>query len=681
MSSANECDAQLLEITRLADVYQSAYNTWNYYVSVYKAEVDRKLIAYNEAEQLLVNTPRAWGPDLGTDNWGVDSGSNTCENTCYGRGASTVQNNFIRYTPSNRTWSHKTFWGNWRYHCYCSEVGGEWNQRYNDTTAAKAAWENATNTYNSWTNGRPNPPTINVQCCSNRVTCPTGTRCEGNIQECRQQIIQKYSQENEAQYQQKELSNRNNIIRIKPVTDSIIQNLNLNLTNLSRNLTNLKSINLNNDINTIINQITTIYNNSKNIYGTMGDLIRDFLNYKNEATRYNAETRDNTTYKNEINTIASTINYSFENARTIYASATDAYGEIRDSYDIVIKDKNNIDAMIKLKDTNDEIIKNINNDITKINNFYSTINQKISTNEEDIKTIEKLNKDSNNLLNTTINSNLTTFNNNNEAARKIFISYGPNSFYIKNATELYNAVKNTATTVTQDINKIKNITNEIKKTSDTLNNDLINFNNLLNIKSKIESIIPSIKNDIETINNFYTSSNDFNVSNDEDVQNLEKIKIDASNFLNNSKIAENINLINNFKDSEDKLLKNFGTNSVFNDKVNETYEKINNITNNNNQNYKNAINTIEDIDNIYLSKKNNFGINYILTNESKIQSDELLLTAIKEDELKKLKELDMELYMEQEMELKNKDSSDYTLYIIIAIVILLIIIVFFVSKK
>lgn len=104
------------------------------------------------------------------------------------------------------------------YNCQCYEINNdEWNQNYKISTDAKTKWEEAQTRETNWVNSRPNPPTINVQCCSNRVTCPSGSRCEGNIQECRQQIIQKFSQENEAQYQQKELSNRNNIIRIKPV--------------------------------------------------------------------------------------------------------------------------------------------------------------------------------------------------------------------------------------------------------------------------------------------------------------------------------------------------------------------------------------------------------------------------------------------------------------------------------
>lgn len=676
MSRASECDAQLREVRRLSDIYQTAYNNWNYYVDEYKRQTKTALKAYDDAELYLISTPRSGNRRQvqGCDWWSGNACQSTCDNE---RSSWSVRG--TRIYPGYECWDSGCWSGasHMKNKCGCYEPDpGEWQSRYTATTLAKTAWEEAQAREKTWVNSRPNPPTINVQCCVNTVTCPAGSRCDGNIQECQLQINQKFSQENEAQLQQNELANRNNIIRIKPVTDSIIQNLNLNLTSLSKNFTNLKSIDPNNDINTNVNKLTNIYNNSKTIYETMGTLIRDFLNYKTEATRYNSDTRANTTYKNEINTLASTINYSFDNARTIYASATDTYGEIRDYYDIMIKDKNNIDAIIKLRDTNDGLIKNINNDITKINNFYSTVNKQISTNEEDIKTIDKLTKDSNNLLNTTINNNLTTFNNNNEAVRKLFGSYGPNSFYLKNATELYNTVKNITTTVTQESDKIKNITNEIKKTSDALNNNLINFNNLLNIKSKIDSIIPSIDNDIGIINDFYTSANDFIVSNDEDVQTLEKIKIDAYNFFNNSKITENIKLINNFKDSADKLLKLFETNSVFNDKVNEIYQNISNITNINNQNYENVIKTIEDINNIYLNKKNKFGIYYILTNESKIQSDELLLAAIKEDELKKLKELEME----QEMELKNRESSDYTLYIIMGIVILLIIIVFFTSR-
>ena len=186
-----------------------------------------------------------------------------------------------------------------------------------------------------------------------------------------------------------------------------------------------------------------------------------------------------------------------------------------------------------------------------------------------------------------------------------------------------------------------------------------------------------IQNDdglILTINNFYTLANDFVISNNEDIKNLEKINIDASTFFNNSKIAENINSINNLKDSAEKLIKNFDNNSLLNDKVNKIYNDINDIVTNGNELYKNVVNTINDINKIYLNKKNKFLSNEIYDNEKKVKSDEEMLRIIQDKEIMNLK-----LEQEQEFQLK-KNQSNTTLYIIIGVALFLIIIAFFATR-
>jgi hypothetical protein len=805
MSSASECQSALNAINTAANTYKSAYDNWDYWVSEYKRQTTLAKQAYDDAEQSLINTPKNWGSNQGWSNWGVDAGRNDCESRCSGMGRHTPRGTFVNTLPSDRRWWGRSWWspccGKYMYDCYCSELNeGEWIQRYKVSTDAKTKWEEAQGRETSHVNSRPNPPVINVQCCINRVTCPVGARCDGNIQECQLQINQKFSQESEEQSRRSEEGYRNDILRIKTATDDIIRNLNNNLSNLNSNLTSLRNINNNRDVNTVTNEINNTFNTAKTTYENMGNLIRDILNFNAQARNFNSNTRNNSPFKTEIGINASSINSNFENARSTYSRATDIYQEIRDINDIITKDKNNIGEMNKLITANNTVIQNINSEITKINNISNEINQKKnSTRDEDVKRIQTLSTESNNILNT-INGYLTTFNSNNEAIRRLFISYGPNSIYLSTATSLNNTVRETAANVIRDINTIKTTNTEIKKISDTLIAELNNYNTLLsnkrnldtlitnfnkeletinnnitsvsniaissendlknveNIKNnilnslnsktikenknliydnrdssdkilknnipnnspfyngaiqivqninniirtneknlentnklyeqlnnyyeiienknKIEKIIPNINSNFGNIDNLLTSAKNFVISNEEDIKSLEKIKIDAINFKNNSEFAKYLISINDLNNLINSSLKNIPYSSVFFNKANEIYNNLDIIVKKSLEQYNNLMNIINEINNNYQSKKDNFLYKNIINKDNIINIDNEKLEAIKvqeEEELNNLLRL-------QEIELKKKGDSDYTLYIIIGIVVLLIIIVFFVAR-
>ena len=267
------------------------------------------------------------------------------------------------------------------------------------------------------------------------------------------------------------------------------------------------------------------------------------------------------------------------------------------------------------------------------------------------------------MKNSKIKENLKLINDYKNSAENLLKKFDAKSTFNDKITKIYNEINNLITIENDNLKKIINLIDEIN-----------NYGNLLNIKSNLDNLVSSINSDIITINNFYTLANDFVISNNEDIKNLEKINIDASTFFNNSKIAENINSINNLKDSAEKLIKNFDNNSLLNDKVNKIYNDINDIVTNGNELYTKVVNTINDINKIYLNKKNNFLSNEIYDNEKKVQADEEMLRIIQDEEIMKLK-------LEQELEFQlKKNQSNTTLYIIIGVALFLIIIAFFATR-
>jgi hypothetical protein len=267
------------------------------------------------------------------------------------------------------------------------------------------------------------------------------------------------------------------------------------------------------------------------------------------------------------------------------------------------------------------------------------------------------------MKNSKIKENLKLINDYKNSAENLLKKFDAKSTFNEKVTKIYNEINNLITIENDNLIKVINLIDEIN-----------NYGNLLNIKSNLDNLVSSINSDLITINNFYTLANDFVISNNEDIINLEKINIDASTFFNNSKIAENINSINNLKDSAEKLIKNFDNNSLLNDKVNKIYNDINDIVTNGNELYKNVVNTINDINKIYLNKKNKFLSNEIYDNEKKVKSDEEMLRIIQDKEIMNLK-----LEQEQEFQLK-KNQSNTTLYIIIGVALFLIIIAFFATR-
>jgi hypothetical protein len=675
MTTAAICQAQLREVERTNNIYKDNYKTWQEELSKAEENVITTLSAYDAAEKYLLETPIQYFQQV--DGCWVDSRAD-CNNKCANERSLFTLKNRKKITASGH-YRHTGCWGNSHWdngRCTCDQPDPTEHQtRYQSAQIAKSAWETAIARRDSLLqpSARPKTPQLTAQCCVNSISCPENASCDGSIQICRNIIELKFKEEDAAEKLALENVYLEDIKAFLSVIPLINTNINVYLAEFNKQIGRINKI-INGpkkNINRDVDLITKIYNDSSVIYTNLGRYVSDFIIFNEDAKYFNSNTRNDSPIKRQINNNTNNINSSLEPVRQIYAQATQNWAIVREVYQILVQDVKNLDKLKEILKENELIINYIGNHINIMNDSYNNFLNKISTNEESLKNmsiiIEELKLEDQGLL-----SYMKKFNENNEKIRKNILSYGPESIVLDIVTKLNDEYENVKKEINVEYNKVKNFYEESKKIYDNLKKDFDNYKLLLDIKSKIDSI----NNDIyfNKINSLLEQAKTLDVVNNEDVLTLDNIKEEASNIINDPKISDNFTSFNKLKESADKIISNYDMKTPFKNLLNEFVDYINNIIEVNNQNFKNAVKKIQPLTYVADLKKDKFESNEIILKEKNINSDELLLEKIKEDELKNLLKED---------ELKNskvkEQPPDNTLYIIIGVVVLIIIIIFIIK--
>jgi hypothetical protein len=702
IKAVEECRLGLQDIKYKADKYYDDYIRFKNTLT--NLDTDRKnaLQDYNDATLLLANTPKTKKFE-GQDYYSwrrPDSCYSLCSNKKYygvvkDSSSLPVEVNSLPYeeiyvsSDPMEVGPGKCDCTPIKKDCFCSVVDEiTFNTRKEDE---KVKWDKYVDKrkiyFDYLEKEKPVPPSsFNVNCCINKNDCEEGSKCLGIIQGCEQGLSNALLAMNE---QEREELEKNFMISCNNILDAslaLIQDFNNNVIELDKNLVDIKNAksSTTDTVNTIYNKIITIYIKSENIYNIMKSKIDEFNIKKTQAYTNKISTSFTSKYKNAIYTAYSSILLNFNNIFIKFSEATDLFIQTKIEYNDLNNYKNIFENINKINEDINIIKNNIKNEFSKINTINDNVNQKKnSIIEEDIKLIETLSNNSNNILNLIDNYMKDYKENINKV--KYYVSILSDSIYNKDSNNLYNSILNEETIIIQEYNKNKNLIDEIKKTSDNLKNDISIYENILNYKKEINNIIPSIDNDYKIINNLNNSINNIIVNNEDDLIKLENIKNDILNFNKNivesfhnikfkietfdlnsdSKLSKNIKLINNLKDSSNKLFNKISTNSIFFNKIKELNENINSIVENNDKKNQDIINMINNINNIYYEKKGKY-INDSIIDKNQINSDILLYNEIKKDE---------SLFQ------KSMDNQNYNiLYIIIVIIIILIIsMIFFYS--
>jgi len=586
-------------------------------------------------------------------------------------------------------------WSDTYYRCYCwiPEQDVVTNLR-NAEREAWIAYDLAQKEYDDyvWT-GRPGElKTASLTCCINEISGCVEGDCTGIIQTCKNRISIMEQQLSSEQQIKREEGYKNYSADILTNSTSYINNLNNNITVLNKNLNNIKQNILNiNDVNSIISYVENIYNASTSLTDNMNTLIKEFEGNKSLVYEYLKLTRTDSIFYQTINFNFEKINQNFTEARNKWVEALEIYKNIKFEYETLVKDKKNTDNMKKILDDTKILNNNIDKQFDNINSLSQTVEQKKnSTNEEDIKSINKLYNDANNILNTSVKDYLNTLSENVKKVNFLLKTFGPNAVFRKFAVNYNDSINNINTDIQSKNNLSKNVVIQMKNKYESLINDLNNYNNIESINQKIKQINIEIDKNFQTFNNFLNLAKNTNINNEEDIAKLEKIKNDTINYYKNqiesfdninnnnlinyiietfnldteNNLSKNIISILNLKDLSNKYLKEISSNSIFYNRASTLNNENNNLVEKNENEYKKVIDIKNNIENIFLEKKDIFLGNTILLNEDIIQSDKKQLDEIKKNEL-------------TEQNNKNNSTTNYTLYIIIAIVGLLFFIYIF----
>ena len=676
MATAAICQSQLREVEKTNGIYKDNMKTYDDNLKEAEDAVTNTLGAYDTAEKNLLNTPFVVeGIQVqGCDRWNGDACQSTCNNE---KTRWTIKS--TRINPIGYRYDADCYYG-WydgrRCTCRYPEEG-QWQKNYALAQDAKNAWESAVARRDSLLQPAaiPKTPKLTAQCCVNRVSCPSDASCDGSIQVCRNIIELKFKEEEEQEKLALENVYLTDIKSFLSIIPRINTNINLYLAEFNKQITRINNI-INGprkNINRDVDLITKIYKDSSVIYRNLGRYVSDFINFNEDAKYFNSKTRKDSPLKNSINNNSENINKSLEPVRQIYAQATENWAIVREVYQILVQDVKNLDKLKDILKQNEPIINLMGNNINLLNDTYNNFFKKISTNEESLRNMYLIMEELKH-LNQILSSYMINFNENDEKIRKNILSYGPESIVIDIVTTLNDEYENVKQELNIEYNKVKNYYEESKKIYDDLKRDIENYKLLLDIKSKIDSI----NNDIyfNKINSLLEQAKTFDVVNEEDVLTLESIKKEASDIINDPKISDNFTSFNNFKESADKIISNFDMKTPFKNLLNENVDYINNIIEVNNQKFKQAVKKIQPLTYVADLKKDKFESNEIILKEKNINSDELLLEKIKEDEL-------MNLLKEEELKnskLKDKEQpQDNTIFIIIGIVVLIIIIIFIIK--
>ena len=399
-------------------------------------------------------------------------------------------------------------------------------------------------------NEYPKPAPVQVQCCSNEMSCSGGI-CYGNLQICESIVENIASTENEPQTFQS----------IKDVEKKIIQmisNINNNKPIIDIYYNNIQDVDYTKNYKIVYNQISNIYENLKNIYNQIYEDVQSILKFISDIKISNARITVTSQYKSESNRI---LNDLVENKSPKlikeFRDILTKYVEIKDIYTSINTENNNFDLMVKNKKKIDELFDFFNKNIDLIIEDYNNLENFTILFDDDLNKISGILNSINN-INNIIKGFVTNTKEKLKETEILYDTFDTNSIYKNVINENLN---NTTTIVTQIQQKYDKI-NELIKNSNTIyltkkdiyekNRKLKYDEKLLNIleeqeieeqekielKLSLEKLIEEEKIEIElALQKLIEEEN--NIKNNNNIRNNNNSYVDSNN--NNSNVDSNVN--------------------------------------------------------------------------------------------------------------------------------------------
>lgn len=317
----------------------------------------------------------------------------------------------------------------------------------------------------------PKPKDIELQCCLNQINCDKG-KCEGNIQICRTTLTDSITGN---EYTQTESNNYNNIITISNSIDDILKEINSLSTDIYNESYKVYSIinQKNSNIKEMLDNLNSINEQIKIYFKKVGDIIKNIIQKKNDAVRYNDEIRTNSSFKLSSINILDLINKKINNINNTVLLINNNNNYVKTTVDSIEKQNNDINSLNLNKTNIVNYIILINDDIKIIDSLFESARELTVLSDIDLKTLYNFSNNAINLINNIniskniLNEYYTTFTN-------LFNNFPKNSDY-------YNIVLSINKDVRQ---RILNINNNITE----VNNTIKNINDIYLLKKEMYEI-------------------------------------------------------------------------------------------------------------------------------------------------------------------------------------------------
>ena len=333
----------------------------------------------------------------------------------------------------------------------------------------------------------PLPFPITLECCLNQIDCKNG-KCEGNLQVCRTTITNSIGS---TEYTQNELNNYNNIQKISISIDDILKEIN----SLSNDIYNesykiYSIINKKNNIQETLQNLNSIYEQVKISFNKVEEIIKKIIQMKNDAIKYNDTTRNNSIYKYDVQNSLELINKKINNINNSVSIINSNYIYVKNTYDSIEKQFNDINLLNLNKGNIINYIKLINNDINSINSFYEAARILTISSNKDLISLYNLFDNAQNLISNInitkndLNKFYTTFTN-------LFTNFSKDSDYYNIALLINNDIKDNILNINNNItevnNTLKNINDIYILKKDIYESNLINEEQYLIKLNKIKA--------------------------------------------------------------------------------------------------------------------------------------------------------------------------------------------------
>jgi hypothetical protein len=493
---SQKCISFINQLKGETEIYEKRHTEWRNKLAELIRRKDTAYTNFNNADIALANTEP-------TERFAIDYCGTWSDGTCGGKCT-----HYRKTTPGGRV-------SKYGYHRPSSQNSGcllgRWNcmcivPKWDDSGVIllKTIYDDLEKQISTHILTEPSSPLIDVSCCENVISC-SGGRCIGNIQQCQSFVYSKITEEEEMKVFE-------GIQVINNLLKQLVKNFNSNITELEGYYINFQELlekikkdkNLN--INLLFLDMKILYKSAETSYNIIYSNMQGILNYYLGIIENNGRIKATSSLKPQIRQIINEVKTIVDKATSDFDSILKKYDEIKNFWESLELQKNNLDSMNINKILIDNNISNINIDIENINKLNTQVNSLIIKNDTELETLLKLVDNMNNLFNQIIN-NRETINKLFNEIKILFNTIPPQSIFFNNAIDILTVSDNTNILVNNKFTDIQNIINNInnigknKKTNyekeKKINEDYKKFNTIQEEEKKINSdllLLELIKN-------------------------------------------------------------------------------------------------------------------------------------------------------------------------------------------